>query len=137
MGKSQHAFQSSKSYSAMEDDYHIEESVALTEKFDIMAVTDNTTKKVKDILDAKCTAADLNVIAQEQMQMSEAEKKELLTLLERYKGLFDGTPGKWTEDPINIELKEGTVPHHAHPFPIPRCHVETLKMEVAQLVEFY
>ena len=42
--------------------------MTLSEKFDIMAA-DNATK-VKDILDAKCTAADLEEIAQEQKQLS-------------------------------------------------------------------
>ena len=72
---------------------------------------------------------------QEQKQLSDAERKDLLALLRRYEELFDGTLGRWTEDPIKIELKEGAEPYHARPFPIPRVHVETLKMEVSRLVE--
>jgi hypothetical protein len=49
--------------------------------------------------------------------------------------LFDGTLGKWNQDPIKLELKEGATPYHARPFPIPKCHTETLKMEVERLVE--
>ena len=44
----------------VEEDYHVEESMILSEKFDIMAA-DNASK-VKDILDAKYTAADLGEI---------------------------------------------------------------------------
>ena len=69
--------------------------------------------------------------------MSPEEKQSLLALLrDLFESLFDGTLGRWTEDSIKIELKEGTEPyHHARPFPIPRVHVETLKMEVSRLVE--
>jgi hypothetical protein len=49
--------------------------------------------------------------------------------------LFDGILGKWNQDPIKLELKEGATPYHAQPFPIPKCHAETLMMEVEQLVE--
>ena len=59
-----------------DEDYHIEESMTLSEKFDIMAA-DNASK-VKDILDAKYTAVDLEEITQEQKQLSDAEGKNSL-----------------------------------------------------------
>jgi hypothetical protein len=58
-----------------------------------------------------------------------------LALLTKFEDLFDGTLGKWNEEPVKLELKEGATPYHARPFLIPRCHAETLKMEVDQLVE--
>jgi hypothetical protein len=59
----------------------------------------------------------------------------LFDLLDKFSDLFDGTLGKWNQDPIKLELKEGATPYHAQPFPIPKCHAETLKMEVERLVE--
>jgi hypothetical protein len=53
--------------------------------------------------------------------------------LQKYKDLFDGTLGKWTGSPYDIELKEGAQPYHAKPFPIPRVHVDTLRVEVERL----
>jgi hypothetical protein len=59
----------------------------------------------------------------------------LFDLLDKYSDLFDGTLGKWNEEPVKLELKEGATPYHARPFPVPKCHAETLKMEVERLVE--
>jgi hypothetical protein len=42
---------------------------------------------------------------------------------------------KWNSTEVNIELKEGATPYHAKPYPIPKCHLETLKMVVQRLVE--
>jgi hypothetical protein len=59
----------------------------------------------------------------------------LFDLLDKFSNLFDRTLGKWNQAPIKLELKEGATPYDARPFPIPKCHAETLKMEVERLVE--
>ena len=43
--------------------------------------------------------------------------------------------GKWNHDPIELELKPDAQPYHARPYPIPRCHAETLKMEIERLCQ--
>ena len=68
-----------------------------------------------------------------QDQLSEAEKQQLLQLLNKYATLFDGTLGKWTGTQVNLELKPDATPYHARAYPLPRCHLETLKIEVERL----
>ena len=49
--------------------------------------------------------------------------------------MFDGTLGTWEGSDYNIELKPDAQPYHARAFPIPRVHLETLKMEIERLCE--
>ena len=49
--------------------------------------------------------------------------------------MFDGTLGKWTDSKVQLDLVEGAEPYHAKAFPIPKVHLETLKMEVERLCE--
>ena len=46
-----------------------------------------------------------------------------------------GTLGRWTGDPVDIELKPDAQPCHARPYPVPKCHQDTLRNEVGRLVE--
>ena len=56
-------------------------------------------------------------------------------LLKKCEDLFDGTLGKWQHKPMDLELKPDVEPCHARPCPIPKCHSDTLQMEVDRLVE--
>ena len=49
--------------------------------------------------------------------------------------LFDGTLGTWNNEPYNIKLKEGAKPYHSRPFPIPKLHEHTLKVELDRLIK--
>ena len=49
--------------------------------------------------------------------------------------MFDGTLGKWTGSKAQLDPVEGAEPYHAKAFPIPKVHLETLKMEVERLCE--
>jgi len=44
------------------------------------------------------------------------EKQELLILLEKFKGLFDGNLCTWLGGELSIELKEGVKPYMLEPF---------------------
>mgnify|MGYP000411856084 FL=1 len=92
-------------------------------------------ERLKSILDAKYEQADVQDICDEQAQLNDDEKKKLFELLSRYEDLFDGTLGKWTGTEVKLELVEGATPYHARSFPVPRCHMETLKVEVDRLCE--
>ncbi len=105
------------------DAYHIQESPAV----------DDSIGRIKQILDAKYVPADLNKICSSQSHLSEDERQQLFQSLDAYAHLFDGTLGKWKGTEVNLELKEGSTPYHARPYPIPKCHMETLKMEVDRL----
>jgi hypothetical protein len=92
-------------------------------------------ERIKKILDAKYSATDLEKVCSTQSHLKLEKQQKLLALLTKFEDLFDGTLGKWNEEPVKLELKEDATPYHAQPFPIPRCHAETLKMEVDRLVE--
>ena len=49
--------------------------------------------------------------------------------------MFDGTIGRWKNELYEIDLKAGAQPYHARPFPIPKIHEKTLRMEVERLVK--
>ena len=53
-----------------------------------------------------------------------------MQLLKKFKPLFDGMLGKWKSKPYDIELREGVTPYHAKPYPLPRVHEKTLRMEL-------
>jgi hypothetical protein len=106
-------------------DYHIAETMAMEDQME----------RIKKILDAKYSATDLEKVCSSQSHLELEKQQKLLTLLKRFEDLFDGMLGKWNEESVKLELKEDATPYHARPFPIPRCHAETLKMEVDRLVE--
>jgi hypothetical protein len=109
----------------IDTDYHIAEPMAV----------EDTTERIRNILDNKYQAIDLEKVCSVWSHLEYQQQQKLFDLLNKFSNLFDGTLGKWNHDPIKLELKEGATPYHAQPFPIPKCHAETLKMEVEQLVE--
>ena len=79
--------------------------------------------------------ADLNAVIQACRHLTEGEKSQVHALLWKYEHLFDGTLGTWNNKPYNIELKEGAKPYHSRPFPVPKIHERTLKVELDRLVK--
>ena len=53
--------------------------------------------------------------------------------MNKYEELFDGTLGTWKDTEVELELIDDAKPYHARPYPIPKCHLDTLKMEVDRL----
>jgi hypothetical protein len=98
--------------------YHINDPVSVEER----------TQRVKEILEAKYMPADLEQICSSCTHLQIEQQKKLLDLLQKNEDLFDGSLGKWNSTEVNIELKEGATPYHAKAYPIPKCHLETLKM---------
>ena len=113
------------SNATQENCYHVEEAMAVNESLD----------RIKQILEAKYEAADLDKVCSNQSHLTQDEKEQLQSLLSRFEDLFDGTLGKWNLDPVELELKPDATPFHARPYPIPKCHADTLRMEVDRLVE--
>jgi predicted aspartyl protease len=95
----------------------------------------DATERLKVILDAKYTKADLKSIAEEAIHLNQDQQKKLRTCLEEYEDLFDGTLGKWDMKPYEVELQKDAKPYHAKAYPIPRVHQQALKTEVDRLVE--
>ena len=97
--------------------------------------TADLTKRAVCILDAKYEKADLPKIVDSCDHLDDTQKDELLQLLKKYEGLFDGTLGNWKTTPVHFELKEDAKPFHGRAFPVPRIHRETLKKEIDRLVK--
>ncbi len=110
-------------------DATIEDSYFVADPQSIADATD----RLKGILDAKYEKADLEEVVQEATYLSQEEQQKLLRLLQRYETLFDGTLGNWEKEKYDIELKPDAEPYHARAFPIPKVHLDTLKVEVARL----
>ena len=89
--------------------------------------------RMKNILDAKYTKADLEQYVKECDYLSSEEKESLLALLKKYETLFDGTLGRWKNEQYDIELKPDAEPYHARAYPIPKSYEKTLRMEVERL----
>jgi hypothetical protein len=88
-----------------------------------------------EILDAKYAKADLPVIVNDNCKLlTSSERESLLSLLLKFKELFDGTLGEWNLPPVSIQLKEGVKPLHGRPYPIPKVHRATLMKEIDRLV---
>jgi hypothetical protein len=97
--------------------------------------TRNATKRIVEILDAKYDKEDLpSIVKNNCAHLSAPHQSSLLTLLLKYKELFDGTLGDWKLPPVSIELKEGAKPYHGRPYPIPKIHKATLMKEIDQLI---
>jgi hypothetical protein len=73
---------------------------------------DDASQRIKQILDAKIDAADLNQIVNKCLHLTSTQKKGLFTLLNKYSLLFYGTLGKWKGELYNIELKPDATPFH-------------------------
>jgi hypothetical protein len=57
----------------------------------------------------------------------------LLSVLLRFKLLFDGILGDWNPLPVSFELKEGMEPYHGRPCPISHKHKFVLMKEIKRL----
>jgi hypothetical protein len=75
--------------------------------------TQDATKPVTQILDAKYQKADLQSIVRNNCKhLSTNQQKKLLQLLQKYELLFVGTLGDWKTKPVSFQLKEGVSPYH-------------------------
>jgi hypothetical protein len=96
--------------------------------------TQDATKHVTRILDAKYQKADLQSIVRDNCNhLSADQQKMILQLLKKYELLFDGTLGDWKTKPVSFQLKEGVSPYHGRAFPVPKIHKDTIMKEVERL----
>jgi hypothetical protein len=97
--------------------------------------TQDATKRVTRILDAKHQKADLqSIVRDDSKHLSANQQKKLLQLLKKYELLFDSTLGAdWKTKPVSFLLKEGLSPYHGRVFPVPKIHRDTIMKEVERL----
>ncbi len=85
-------------------------------------------------MDAKYGKADLPAIIRENCSHLKAtDREKLLSVLLKFKLLFDGTLGDWNLLPVSFELKEGMKPCHGRLYPILHKHKAVLMKEIKQL----
>ncbi len=85
-------------------------------------------------MDAKYEKADLLAIIRENCShLTALDREKLLSVLLRFKPLFNGTLGDWKLLPENFELKEGMRPYHSRPYSIPHKHKAVLMKEIKRL----
>ena len=66
--------------------------------------TQDATKCVTQILNAKYKKADLQSIVRDNCKhLSANQKRKLLQLLTKYESLFDGTLGDWKNKPVSFQ----------------------------------
>ncbi len=85
-------------------------------------------------MDAKYEKADLPAIIRENCShLTASNREKLLSMLLRFKSLYDGTLGDLKLQPVSFELKEGMKPYHGWPHPIPHKHKAILMKEIKRL----
>ncbi len=73
--------------------------------------TQDATKHVTRILDAKYQKADLQSIVRDNCKhLSTSQQMRSLQLLKKYEALFDGTLGDWKTKTVLFRLKEEVSP---------------------------
>ena len=95
----------------------------------------SASSRMTGMLPSHYTKADLLKITRNLTHLSSTEQEALYDLLKSYEDLFDGTLGTWHLPPVELELKEGAMPYHAKPYPVPKAYEETFKREVEHLCE--
>ena len=87
------------------------------------------------ILDASYKTPDIDKEVDQMDHLSDFQKILLKALLKCHEMLFDGTLGKWTGDPIDIKLKEGSKPYYRSALKVPHIYETTFKKDLDRLVE--
>jgi hypothetical protein len=83
----------------------------------------------------KIRASRPHKIARNCDYLTDDKQTQLLSLLHKYQHLFNGLLGTWNAKPYNIELKPDAKPYHSRPFPVPKIHEATLKIELECLTK--
>jgi RNase H-like domain found in reverse transcriptase/Reverse transcriptase (RNA-dependent DNA polymerase)/Integrase zinc binding domain len=109
--------------STPETSYHIEDPSPLAGEAD----------RLSRINDAKYSKADLPEVVAAAKGLNIEQQQKLLTLLQKFEPLFDGTLGEWKNTAYHIDLKPDAKPYHAKPFAVPRAYESTFKKEVDRL----
>jgi hypothetical protein len=96
--------------------------------------TKEATERIVKILDSNYEAANLHDVAANAHSLNAQQKNQLLSLLEDFEDIFDGTLGHWQTKPVEIELKPGAKPYSGRYYPVPKINKETFKRELLRLV---
>jgi hypothetical protein len=96
----------------------------------------SSTKRMVKLLDSKYEKADLPAIIKENCShLTASNREKLLSVLLKFKPLFDGTLGDWKLPPVSFEVKEGMKPYHGRPYPILHKIKAILMKEIKRLCD--
>ena len=73
---------------------------------------------------------DLKQAANNVTHLNAEERTLLLSLLEDFEDLFNGTLGDWATEPVDLELKPGSKPFNSRYYPVPRIDKETFRKDL-------
>ena len=85
------------------------------------------TNRMKRILDAKYSKADLKTIAESSTHIDTQERNGIYTLLKKHECLCDGNLCTWHGKPYDIKIKPDAEPYNGKSFTVPRIHELTFK----------
>ena len=80
------------------------------------ALLNSEIKRMKRILDAVYTKADIKTIAESSTHIDPKDRNELYTLLKKYEILFSGNLGTCHVKPYDIKMKLDEEPYHGKRF---------------------
>ena len=66
--------------------------------------------------------------------MLDKERVKFEVMLERHKIMFDGELGLYPHKKFNLKVKEGAVPVHKKPYPVPHKRRNVFRRELQNLV---
>ena len=87
------------------------------------------------IINITYVKSDLNQVADNATQSNAEERTLLLSLLEDFQYLFDGTLGNWSTEPVKLELNPDSKPFNSIYYPVTIINKEKLQKELKILVE--
>ncbi len=95
--------------------------------------TQEATRRVVNILDAKYEKADLqSIVSTNCTHLSLQDQNSLLELLAEFEELFGGTLGDWNTEPVSFELKEGAKPYHGKAYPVPKSYKNHARKQLSK-----
>jgi hypothetical protein len=105
------------------------------DKISSVAKTWNEHKEIQltEILPAVYQPAHVSDIAKQQTHLTSEEQSQLHTVLLDFQDLFLGQCGKFTGEPVTLELIPDAKPFYAKPFALPRAYEQTTKNEIKRL----
>ena len=96
--------------------------------------THEATEQMVKTLDSNYAKADLKQVADNATKINAEERTQLLSILDEFYDLFDGTLGDWATEPVKLELKPDSKLFNSRYYPVPRINKETFKKELKHLV---
>ena len=87
-----------------------------------LSSTQEDNERMVKIIDITYTKAYLKKVADNSTQLNSEEINLLLSLIQYFEDLFDGTLGDWATDPVDLELKPGSKPYNSRYYPVPRIN---------------